>query len=122
MNSAGNQVKTYTKEGSINSEFVIRSIDNWTLSLKKNTILVLDNAKIHHSKAFQGMINEWEEKGVYIFFLPPYSPHLNKIETLWRESKYRWIKPQDYQNLETLRNALNKIWAEFGEKYQINFK
>jgi transposase len=122
MNSQGNQVKTYTKEGSINAQFVLDSIDDWVNSLSKLTVLVLDNAKIHHAKIFQEAITRWHEKGLYIFFLPPYSPHLNKIETLWRECKYRWIKPQDYQSLETLKLALDKIWESFGTEYQINFK
>jgi transposase len=122
MNSQGSQVKTYTKEGTINAEFVLNSIDNWIESIRKLSVLVLDNAKIHHAKIFQEAIKRWEEKGLYIFFLPPYSPHLNRIETLWRESKYRWIKPQDYQSLETIKLALDKIWESFGTNYQINFK
>ena len=84
-------------------------------------MLVLDNARIHHSKLFQGRISEWENKGLYIFYLPAYSPHLNRIETLWRHTKYRWIKPQDYQDLNTLKKALDSIWDAFGADYQINF-
>ena len=28
---------------------------------------------------------EWKHKGLHLLFLPPYSPHLNRIETLWRQ-------------------------------------
>jgi transposase len=122
MNSSGDQVLTFDKTGSIDSEFVVASVTGFAQSLTKISVLVLDNARIHHSKIFQAAALEWEQKGLYIFHLPKYSPHLNRIEVLWRETKYRWIKPQDYQNLETLKLALDNIWMEFGGKYSIKFK
>ena len=121
MNATGNQVFTFDKTGSINAEFIIEAIDKFIETTTKSPVLVLDNARIHHSKLFQGRISEWENKGLYIFYLPAYSPHLNRIETLWRHTKYRWIKPQDYQDLNTLKKALDSIWDAFGADYQINF-
>jgi len=47
---------------------------------------------------------------------------LNRIERLWLKTKQRWLKPSDYADLASLQVALDKIWAEFGEKYRINFK
>ena len=32
------------------------------------------------------------------FYLPPYSPHLDIIERLWKEIKARWLNEKDYQN------------------------
>ena len=122
MNAHGNQVRTFSKEGSINADFIIESINVFVSTLTKITILVLDNARIHHSKMFQDQMLKWENGGLYIFYLPAYSPHLNRIETLWRHTKYRWIKPNDYQNLNVLKIALDNIWKEFGNKYTINFE
>lgn len=73
----------------INAEFVIEAIDKFIETTTKLTVLVLDNARIHHSKLFQDRISEWKSKGLYIFYLPAYSPHLNRFETLWRRTKYR---------------------------------
>lgn len=42
-----------------------------------NSIVVIDNAKIHMFKEFQDAIFS---KGALLFFLPPYSPQLNPIE------------------------------------------
>lgn len=122
MNSLGNQVQTFSKEGSINTEFVIESVNSFVSTLAKITVLVLDNARIHHSKMFQQQITQWENSGLYVFYLPAYSPHLNRIETLWRHTKYRWIKLNDYQNLDLLKTALDDIWKNFGHKYKIYFK
>ena len=65
---------------------------------------------------------EWEEKGFYIFFLPTYSPHLNKIEILWRKMKYKWLKPQDYLSFESLTKAIKEILSSLGTEYKINFQ
>lgn len=43
-----------------------------------NSIVIIDNARIHMYKEFQDAI---ESRGALLFFLPPYSPHLNPIET-----------------------------------------
>lgn len=122
MNTAGNQVQTFTKTGTMDAAFVLHAVDTFAATLTKLTVLVLDNARIHHAKIFQAAMPQWEAQGLYIFFLPPYSPHLNRIETLWRQVKYRWIKPNDYQNLDTLKLALDNIWKSFGTQYAINFK
>ena len=42
----------------------------------------MDNTPWHKSKYAQAKIDHWEQKGLYILYLPTYSPHLNKIETL----------------------------------------
>ena len=86
MNAHGNEVHINSKEGSIKSQFVIDSINNWAETITKPTILVLDNAPIHKAKIFQEKMIQWQEKNLYIFFLPAYSPHLNRIETLWRKT------------------------------------
>lgn len=122
MNLHGNQVVVNTKEGSIKSDFVINAIEEWLVKIQKPTVLILDNAPIHKAKIFQDKIQEWQTKNLFIFFLPPYSPHLNRIETLWRKTKYQWIKPKDYLDLDTLNGALNHIWNKFGNEYVVNFK
>lgn len=121
MKSSGDELYTFSKEGSIKADFVIESINTWRIGLTKPTVVVLDNARIHHSLILKKYVDEWEESGLYVFFLPAYSPHLNRIERLWLKTKQRWLKPADYADLTTLRAALNAIWAEFGKKYQVKF-
>ena len=57
--------------------------------------MILDNYPINKSKKFISKMEEWKEKEVYIFFLPPYSPELNLIEILWRRINYQWWIPFD---------------------------
>jgi transposase len=46
--------------------------------------LVLDNFRIHTSKAVQAAQARWGER-VQLHFLPPYCPDHNRIERLWRD-------------------------------------
>jgi transposase len=113
----------WTTEQTIKSEFVIDCLEQWLLEKgAKPTVLVLDNARIHRSRQMQEKLVEWEEKGFYIFNLPPYSPHLNIIEILWRKMKYQWLKPEDYASFEKLTQAIKKILSQLGTEYKINFK
>lgn len=112
----------WTTEKTIKSEFVIECLEEWLLEKgEKPTVLVLDNARIHRSRIVQEKLLEWEEKGFYIFNLPPYSPHLNIIEILWRKMKYEWLEPEDYESFEKLTQSIKEILSQLGAEYRINF-
>ncbi|GES77791.1 hypothetical protein GLOIN_2v1776603 [Rhizophagus clarus] len=62
-------------------EFVISqvvSICYYIISIYTNSVLVLDNAKIHHD---QDLLDYLSAFGIKVEFLPPYSPDFNPIET-----------------------------------------
>ena len=63
-------------------EIVIKFLDNYAQKIDKLTVVVLDNAPIHTSKAFQKKIAEWRQKKLEIFWLPTYSPQLNLITVI----------------------------------------
>jgi transposase len=119
--SEDNRLFEYSKIGSINSEFIINSMDDFATKTRCRTVVCLDNAKIHHTNEFNNKIKQWNEQDLEIFFLPKYSPHLNSIETLWRKIKYEWLKPADFLNWDTLTKALKAILDNFGSKYKIEF-
>jgi transposase len=108
-------------ESTINGQFLVEYLERFCLEIKKPTFLVLDNASMHRSKAFRERVRAWQARGLYIFFLPPYSPHLNLAETLWRKLKKEWLNPEDYQDKETLFYAVNRCMANVGEYLTINF-
>jgi transposase len=85
------------------------------------TVVVMDNASIHTSEAFQEERPTWEKKGVSIFSLPEYSPALNLIEILWRFMKYEWIEFWAYTSFAHLVQYGEEVIKNFGEKYKINF-
>lgn len=84
-------------------------------------MIVLDNARIHTAKAVQACRPIWERRGLTLFYLPPYSPHLNLAEILWRKLKYEWLRPHDYLSFANLRYAVRLALAAVGSLLTINF-
>jgi transposase len=122
--SSDNQLFSNKTKGSIKSDFIIKSIDEFALSPHRDpqSVIMIDNAKIHHSEVFKAKIEDWQQQGVRIFYLPTYSPHLNRIETLWRKCKYEWLLPQDYVSWQSLTEKIEYIFSEFGSEFTIDFE
>ena len=109
-----------TKEN-INTEFVLEFLEKFSFEIQQKTFVVLDNARIHKTKAIKERIPYWQNRGLYLFFLPPYSPHLNIAETLWRKLKKEWLDPPDYLSADDLAYALDRCLADMGKGQRINF-
>ena len=110
-----------TTSGKVNSSFIIEQLETLAFSIQKITVVVLDNATIHTSAKVQACRDAWEKRGLFIFYLPAYSPHLNLIETLWRKLKYEWLRPQDYLCEDTLFYTVTQILAAVGVSLNITF-
>jgi transposase len=119
--SRDNDLHAFSTHGTIDTDMVIACMDEFVKTIDKKTVIVMDNASIHRSEKFCAKLGEWISKGLRIFHLPPYSPHLNIIETLWRKVKYEWLKPSDYASWQTLQTAVNKILISVGKEYKIDF-
>lgn len=100
---------------------IIDSLEQLATGYTKPTVVILDNARIHTSKAFQKCIDCWQHKNLYIFHLPPYSPHLNIIERFWKELKEGWLRPDDYETADSLFYAVNRVFSTVGDKLKIQF-
>lgn len=115
---------TRFSDQNINAEFIVSAIDEFLQNIpsNKSAVLVLDNASMHHSLLFRAKSASWQEKGLFIFYLPKYSSHLNLAETFWRKAKYEWHKPADYFSFEKFKQKIAAIFTNIGTKYRINFK
>lgn len=82
---------------------------------------MLDNAPIHHSGIFKAKMKKWEEGGLFLYFIPKYSPELNLIEILWKHIKYYWISASAYKGFEFLKKELNNVLADIGKRFTISF-
>lgn len=113
---------TYESVADVDSRFPIDSIDDFCRYVEKPTVPVLDNAPTHRSELFLSRLEGWMEKELYVFFLPRYSPHLNKAETYWRKAKYEWLKPSDYGSFAKFEKKIYHIFNQVGAEYQVAFK
>ena len=88
--------------------------------VQKPMTVILDNASIHKSKKIQPLIKLLESQGLTFYFLPPYSPELNRIERLWHKIKHTWmdVKCRDSATLEA---DIENIFSNFGSKFIFSF-
>ncbi len=119
--SRNNEFEGYDTFGSMNAELLVAFIDDFAKQIKQKSVIVIDNAPFHHAHIVKNKIEQWAEQDLFIWFLPTYSPHLNKIETLWRKIKYEWLKPLDYSDWNTFNKALDNILQNIGTKFKIEF-
>ena len=111
----------YVIEGSVSAEVVIACINNYVKTITLDTVLIIDNAPMHTSKAFLENVEKWEQLGLTILNIPAYSPELNKIEIVWRKIKYEWLDFSAYESFSSLQESLNYILANIGKEYHVNF-
>jgi hypothetical protein len=66
--SKDNDLQAYSTMGSVCADLMIAFLDDFATQITQKTVVVLDNAPIHHSEEFEGKIAAWEEAGfVYLF-------------------------------------------------------
>lgn len=105
----------------ITGDFVVRQIEKLLDTIKKPTVIVLDNAPANRNQKMRERIPYWETRGLYIFYLPVYSPHLNIIEILWRKLKYEWLSAADYLDWENLKYQVRLGLSNVGKLLKVNF-
>jgi transposase len=120
--SRDNRCQFATTTGSVKAPFLVEQLERLSLSLSRLTVVVLDNASIHHATEVRERVGAWEERGLYLAYLPPYCPHLNIVEILWRKLKYEWLCVEDYADKETLHFAVWKALAAVGTLLNIRFE
>ena len=118
--SRDNRCRARLTRGSITAAFVSEELDAFSWMLPRPTVVVLDNARVH-TKAVKEREAVWQGRGLFVLFLPTYSPHLNIAETLWRMLKYQWLRPEDYADEETLWLAVWLALSAVGTSLNIDF-
>lgn len=62
------------------------------------TVVAQDNCSIHKCDIVQGQWQRWQDQGLLLFFLPPYSAQMNRIEDQWRQLKAHEIAGQMFED------------------------
>ena len=114
-------LQVWSTPQNINSDFIIECLDELANEIQRPTVIVLDNAPWHISKKVRNKEQECNNKELYLFFLPTYSPHLNLIELLWRKIKYEWLRAEDYLCAKKLKEALYRIIKNYDNEFSVNF-
>lgn len=119
--SRANNCRFETTGAAIDGAFIREQLEHFSFGLERITVVVLDNAPAHVAKCVQECREGWQQRGLFVFYLPPYSPHLNIAEVLWRKLKYQWLRPQDYLDTQTLFYQVRQALAAVGTLLKIHF-
>ena len=85
-------------------------------------VVVLDNYSVHRSTAVKEAETHLARIGVRLFFLPPYSSELNRIEPLWRQVKDHDLPVRSYQTLAALQTAVESALQKHADALSVATK
>ena len=74
-------------------------------------VVIIDNFSSHKSELVR---QKAKELGIYIVYLPPYSPNLNPIEFIWKSIK-RVLSISFAPNLDEMRHIITESFCRFAE-------
>jgi len=77
----GNDLFCHAAERPVTTDTVVKTFDAFVERVagkhgttKVPCFVVLDNASAYSSRAFKEKLADWQQSGVRVYFLPPYSP------------------------------------------------
>ena len=88
-----------------NANTFLTFIKRLTKNDGRKVFLVLDNVGYHHAK----LVREWTQANsnrIELHFLPAYSPDLNPIEILWRQTRRSATHNRHFDTLQSLQHRL----------------
>lgn len=80
--------------------------------------VVLDNYSVHHSQPVRAALPRLAAAGVSFYYLPPYSPELNRIEPEWHALKYDRLPTRSFTTGLALKAAVDAALTERAAEIQ----
>lgn len=81
-------------------------------------VVVLDNAGMPTSKAFKANRKELARQRIYLYYLPAYSPELNRIEPVFKQIEHHEIPRRSHKSKAELRAAVESGFETYGRKLE----
>ncbi len=78
----------------------------------RKVLIVLDNARAHHSKYLEPFLEAHKDK-LELLFLPPYSPDLNPMEWFWKFLRKQVTHNTFFDSFKKFQQALIKFIRKF---------
>jgi putative transposase len=79
-------------------------------------VVVLDNGSMHVSKVVKAQRRALARLGIYLYYLPAYSPELNEIEPVFHQVKHREIPKRSHKSKAELRESVEGGFSSYAKK------
>ena len=76
--------------------------------------LILDNSRYHHAKLLEPWLDEHKQEMI-LDFLPPYSPQLNPIEGVWKQTRQKATHNRYFPALSDLIQAVHMKFSRWSQ-------
>lgn len=86
--SAQGEFRFMLHDGSVGAKVFVEFLKRLMVNAKKPVFLIVDGHPIHKAKMVKNFVDRLDGK-LRLFYLPPYSLHLNPDETVWAHVKRR---------------------------------
>ena len=80
--------------------------------------MVLDNASCHRSRTVRQARRALAEQGIWLWYLPAYSPELNDIERTFRTVKHGAMPQRTFTTTKALTTAVEAAFEQVNAQLQ----
>jgi transposase len=81
-------------------------------------VVVLDNASLHVSRVTKAARPGLAKVGIFLYYLPPYSPELNRIEAVFKQVKHHEMPTRSHTSKAELRVSVEQGFDSYRRKLQ----
>ena len=81
-------------------------------------VVVLDNASLHVSKVTKAARPGLARAGIFLYYLPPYSPELNRIEAVFKQVKHHEMPTRSHTSKAELRASVEHGFDSYRRQLQ----
>jgi putative transposase len=79
-------------------------------------VVVLDHASLHVSKVTKAARPDLTKAGIFLYYLPPYSPELNRIEPVFKQVKHHEMPTRSHTSKAELRASVEQGFDSYRRK------
>jgi putative transposase len=105
-----------TFERTITSEDRLAYLRSRLPSAEVPRVVVLDNGSLHVSRVVKAARPGLAEWGIYLDFLPSYSPEWNRIETVFKPLKHHEMPIRSFTTKAELRQAVERGFERYRQR------
>lgn len=77
---------------------------------------MFDDKRLHTGHVIHAASTGLARRGIYLYYLPPYSPELNEIEPVFRQVQYQEMPRRSYTTRLGLREAVEEAFTGYGRR------